>query len=66
MGSGGAVDIPGTCIANDGVPPTGAFCAGRAGLACPLGQVCIDKPDDSCDPDNGGNDCGGICVNGPR
>ncbi|KAK2780922.1 hypothetical protein FQN52_002019 [Onygenales sp. PD_12] len=30
--------------------------------ACAEGQVCIDDPRDDCDPNNGGADCGGICV----
>jgi len=46
-----------------GVPVLpGAFCGGIAGIACPDGQTCIDDPVDSCDPDCGGADCGGICV----
>ncbi len=40
------------------------FCGGIAGFACPDGQTCIDNPDDSCDPLNGGADCGGICIRG--
>ncbi len=38
------------------------FCGGIAGIACPSGMSCVDNPDDSCDPENGGADCGGICV----
>ena len=38
------------------------FCGGIAGITCPDGYECIDDPDDDCDPDNGGADCGGICV----
>lgn len=38
------------------------FCGGIAGFACPDGQVCVDDPSDSCDPMNGGADCGGMCV----
>jgi len=38
------------------------FCGGFAGLPCPDGQMCIDDPSDACDPNNGGADCGGICV----
>lgn len=37
-------------------------CGGIANLPCPAGKTCIDDPDDSCDPQNGGADCGGICV----
>ncbi len=41
-------------------PPT--FCGGIAGFPCPEGQTCVDDPNDDCDPQNGGADCGGICV----
>ena len=37
-------------------------CGGFAGLQCPGGAECVDDPTDSCDPMNGGADCGGICV----
>lgn len=43
-------------------PPPAQFCGGIAGIQCPDGQECIDNPDDDCDPQNGGADCGGICV----
>ncbi len=36
-------------------------CGGFAGFPCAPGKVCIDAPD-SCDPDNGGADCPGMCV----
>lgn len=36
-------------------------CGGFAGLECPDGLVCVDDPDDDCDPKHGGADCGGIC-----
>ncbi len=42
-------------------PPV-AFCGGFGGFACPDDLTCIDDPNDSCDPMNGGADCGGICV----
>lgn len=46
---------------------TGAFCApcgGIAGTRCPdVDDVCIDDPNDSCDPNNGGADCAGFCRN---
>lgn len=38
------------------------FCGGIAGFPCPDGMQCSDDPEDSCDPNNGGADCGGICV----
>lgn len=37
-------------------------CGGIGGWACPTGYVCVDAPDDSCDPAAGGADCGGYCV----
>ena len=54
-----AVDCPGICATLDG--PT---CGGFAGLQCPdpLRQICVDNPNDSCNPQNGGADCSGICV----
>lgn len=38
------------------------FCGGIAAFPCDAGQECVDDPNDSCDPMNGGADCGGICV----
>jgi hypothetical protein len=46
-------------------PDSGGFCGGIAGIACPSGQVCVDDPNDSCDPQHGGADCGGVCVDSP-
>lgn len=43
-------------------PPSGCYCGGIAGFPCPDGYTCVDDPNDSCDPDAGGADCGGICV----
>lgn len=40
----------------------GKFCGGIAGFGCPAGFECKDDPSDSCDPANGGADCGGICT----
>jgi hypothetical protein len=40
----------------------GRFCGGIAGIPCPEGLVCVDDPSDDCDPNQGGADCGGICV----
>ena len=37
-------------------------CGGLTGRPCPRGYICVDDPSDSCDPSNGGADCGGICV----
>ena len=41
---------------------TGQFCGGIAALPCPEGYKCVDDPNDTCDPSQGGADCGGICV----
>lgn len=46
-------------------PPAGQFCGGIANFLCPEGKTCVDNPDDDCDPNNGGADCGGICVDAP-
>jgi hypothetical protein len=44
-----------TCV------PDAPFCGGIAGFPCPGAGTCVDDPSDSCDPDNGGADCGGLC-----
>lgn len=49
-------------VAQGACKPEGAFCGGIAGIPCPKGQTCIDDPKDECDPQQGGADCGGICV----
>lgn len=41
---------------------SGEFCGGIAGFPCSEGFVCVDDPSDDCDPNNGGADCGGICL----
>ena len=41
--------------------PVDTFCGGIAGIPCPGAGMCVDDPDDDCDPENGGADCGGIC-----
>ena len=52
----------------DRVKHTGActtdkkVCGGIANLPCPADMHCVDDPDDSCDPNNGGADCSGVCV----
>ena len=40
------------------------MCGGIAGIQCDDGFVCIDNPNDNCDPLQGGNDCGGVCIPG--
>lgn len=64
-----------TCIKNPNKPGCGPecdgtgicveerMCGGFAGLPCKYdGQVCIDDPRDTCDPEAGGADCGGLCM----
>lgn len=46
------------------IPRPPIFCGGFAGVACPDPLVCVDYPDDACDPAGGDADCVGICVNG--
>lgn len=41
--------------------PRRSFCGGIAAIRCPDGGRCVDDPDDGCDPDRGGRDCGGVC-----
>jgi hypothetical protein len=36
-------------------------CGGIAGIQCPGNKVCVDDPNDNCDPNQGGADCPGIC-----
>jgi hypothetical protein len=43
-------------------PETEPFCGGIAGFTCPGAGMCVDDPSDDCDPENGGADCGGLCV----
>jgi len=39
------------------------YCGGFAGLACSDStDTCEDDPSDTCDPNNGGADCIGICT----
>jgi hypothetical protein len=44
----------------------GQFCGGIAAIQCPAGYTCVDDPSDSCDPAQGGADCGGICQKEPK
>jgi hypothetical protein len=46
----------------DCTQPSGPTCGGIAGIACPGSGKCSDNPNDSCDPQHGGADCGGICT----
>lgn len=57
------IDIAAEEVGSDSAAATeGQFCGGFAGIACPTGYTCVDDPRDTCDPTNGGADCGGICV----
>jgi hypothetical protein len=55
MGQNLAVDIPGECV---------QMCGGFGNRPCSGGLSCVDDPSDDCDPQGGGADCGGICVDG--
>jgi hypothetical protein len=49
-------DVPGKCFQR---------CAGFAGLQCSDPDAhCMDDPTDTCHPNAGGADCGGLCVDG--
>jgi hypothetical protein len=52
------------CVANGSTATCEAnvFCGGIAAFPCPGAGECVDDPNDSCDPDNGGADCGGVCA----
>ena len=39
----------------------GQLCAGITGALCPKGQICVDNPNDDCDPVVNGADCSGNC-----
>jgi hypothetical protein len=55
-GCGLACDQPGICVRDK-------MCGGFAGFKCDnRAQVCVDNPNDDCDPKNGGADCAGVCV----
>jgi hypothetical protein len=43
---------------------TGAFCGGIPGVPCPADQFCADDVSDSCNRNEGGADCPGVCVYG--
>lgn len=42
--------------------PQAPFCGGFGNIQCPDGLECVDDPNDGCDVNNGGADCGGMCV----
>ncbi|MEO8798245.1 MAG: PPC domain-containing protein, partial [Polyangiaceae bacterium] len=55
-------DRPGSCEQSDA---GSKFCGGIANIQCPTGQICVNDPTDSCDPNKGGADCGGTCQTKP-
>jgi len=60
---GQCVPAPTTLLTSTLPKPTYQFCGGFANIQCKnKGEVCVDAPDDDCDPEHGGADCGGICV----
>ena len=61
-GPGACVDMGGTCGWEILTCPT-TPCGGFLGLACEdPNQECVDDPNDDCDPNQGGADCGGVCI----
>lgn len=50
------------CVPDDVDGDDDVFCGGFAALRCPGEGECVDDPDDDCAADNGGRDCGGVCV----
>ena len=62
----------GKCVSVDGAPRESRVplvcggktqCGGITGASCnSRSHVCIDNPDDDCDPATGDRDCGGCCV----
>jgi hypothetical protein len=59
--SGSTFDASPSVCACSPPPPTKVRCGGIAGATCPGFGRCVDDPSDSCDPNAGGADCGGIC-----
>jgi Kazal-type serine protease inhibitor domain len=67
MMAGCAVNTPGPTdeerIGEESSMEKARFCGGIAGISCKNpNEICIDDPNDNCDPNQGGADCGGICV----
>ena len=48
-------------LAVDGTGHCTQRCGGIAGLACSGTDICVDDPNDTCDPRSGGADCMGVC-----
>ena len=53
-----ALDCSGVCVDD----PTTPTCGGMAGIACPDGLTCVYNSLDRCEPQDGGVDCGGVCL----
>jgi hypothetical protein len=53
VGEGLAADIPGACRKR---------CGGFGNFGCGEGFECVDDWRDDCDVNNGGADCGGLCM----
>jgi hypothetical protein len=51
----------GVSVASRGECPSAPACGGFPGTPCPGGGTCVDDPRDTCDPDQGGADCIGLC-----
>jgi len=48
------------CRSDDGA--CGQPCGGIASIACPRGLICVDDPDDTCNPQLVDADCIGMCA----
>ena len=55
-----AISVLGTKLSV--LPGTCQMCGGFANIKCPNGLICVDDPNDDCNPAKGGRDCAGICV----
>jgi len=55
---------PGTCVEplENGLPGECDVCGGVANIQCEFGLLCVDDPNDDCNPQKGDSDCPGICV----
>jgi hypothetical protein len=54
--------VNGVCLVDFKACPEAGRCGGLSGVSCEPGFHCVDDPTDSCVPDKGGADCGGVCV----
>jgi len=59
----GAMDVQPLGDENPPAPvPTKRTCGGYYAKRCPYGFLCVDDPEDTCDPKNRGADCPGVCI----